>query len=186
MSKKYKFTNNSKLYFVSFAVTNWIDLFIRNEYRNILPDSIKHCQTEKDLELYGWCLMTSHVHLIIGSSGNALSNIMSVLKRNTSEELHKAITNNKTESRKEWMEWMIERAAKKTSNNAKFQLWQPENHPIELSTQKITWQKLDYINYNPAEAGFVNETTDWLYSSAIDSNNGKGLLDVILLDPLII
>ena len=84
------------------------------------------------------------------------------------------------------MEWMIERAAKKTSNNAKFQLWQPENHPIELSTQKIPWQKLDYIHYNPVEAGFVNETTDWLYSSAIDYNNGKGLLDVILLDPLII
>ena len=84
------------------------------------------------------------------------------------------------------MEWMIERAAKKTSNKAKFQLWQPENHPIELSTQKITWQKLDYINYNLVEAGFVNETTDWLYSSAIDYNNGKDLLDVILLDPLII
>ena len=35
MSKKYKFSDNSKLYFVSFAVTNWIDLFIRNEYKDI-------------------------------------------------------------------------------------------------------------------------------------------------------
>jgi hypothetical protein len=32
MSKKYKFADNDKIYFVSFAVTNWIDLFIRNEY----------------------------------------------------------------------------------------------------------------------------------------------------------
>ena len=32
MSKKYKFADNDKLYFVSFAVTNWIDLLIRNEY----------------------------------------------------------------------------------------------------------------------------------------------------------
>ena len=71
MSKKYKFTDNSKLYFVSFAVTNWIDLFVRDVYRNVLIDSIKHCQATKDLELYGWCIMTSHVHLIIGSSGNA-------------------------------------------------------------------------------------------------------------------
>ena len=186
MSKKYKFTDNSKLYFVSFAVTNWIDLFIRNEYKEILINSIKHCQAEKDLELYGWCIMTSHVHLIIGTSGNALSNIMRDLKRHTSEELHKAIANNKTESRKEWMLWMMERAAKKTSNDAKFQLWQPESHPIELSTQKIAWQKLDYIHYNPVEAGFVKNTIDWFHSSAIDYNNGNGLLNVILLDPMII
>lgn len=33
MSRKYKFADNDKLYFVSFAVNNWIDLFIRNEYR---------------------------------------------------------------------------------------------------------------------------------------------------------
>ena len=92
------------------------------------------------------CLITSHVHLIIGSSGNALSNIMRDLKRHTSEELHKTIANNKTESRREWMLWMMERAAKKTSNDAKFQLWQPENHPIELTTPKIAWQKLDYTH----------------------------------------
>ena len=38
MSKKYNFADNDKsdsyrIYFVSFVVTNWIDLFIRNEYR---------------------------------------------------------------------------------------------------------------------------------------------------------
>ena len=84
------------------------------------------------------------------------------------------------------MLWLMERAAKKTSNDAKFQLWQPENHPIGLSIQKIAWQKLDYIHYNPVEAGFVKNTTDWLPSSAIDYNSGKGLLDVLLLDPMII
>ena len=72
------------------------------------------------------------------------------LKQHTLEKLHKAITINKKESRKEWMMWKMERAAMKTSNNAKFQLWQPKNHPVALSTQKIAWQKLDYIHYNDA------------------------------------
>ncbi len=80
MSKKYKFGDNSKLYFVSFAVTNWIDLFIRNEYKEILLDSIRYCKKEKEMELYGWCIITSHVHLIIGTKGNTLSNIMRDLK----------------------------------------------------------------------------------------------------------
>lgn len=41
MSRKYKFTDNDKLYFVSFAVINWIDLFIRNEYKEIVVKSLE-------------------------------------------------------------------------------------------------------------------------------------------------
>jgi REP element-mobilizing transposase RayT len=132
MSSKYKFTDNEKLFFVTCTVSNWIDVFIRNEYKEILLDSIKYCQKEKDLELYGWCIMTSHIHLIIGTKGNALSNIMRDLKRHTFEQLHKAIKNNRTESRREWMLWMFERAAAQKANAAKFQLWQPECHTIYL------------------------------------------------------
>ena len=186
MSRKYKFTDSSVLHFVTFAVTNWIDLFVRDEYRKILIDSIAFCQANKQLELYGWCIMPSHVHLIIGTPGDSLSNIMRDLKRHTSEELHKAIANNKTESRKEWILWMMERAAKKNSNTAKFQLWNAESHPVALPTPKIAHQKLEYTHYNPVAAGFVRRSTDWVYSSAIDYNGGKGLLDVILLDPMII
>lgn len=186
MSKKYKFADNDKLYFVSFAVTNWIDLFIRNEYREEILNSIRYCQSNKGLELYGWCIMTSHVHLIIGTTGNPLQNIMRDLKRHTAEALHKTIQNNPTESRREWILWMMERAAKKNSNSAKFQLWQPENHPIQLINNKMAHQKLDYIHTNPVEAGFVTKAEEWKYSSAIDYYGGKGLLEIIRLDTLIV
>ena len=72
MSRKYKFHDNSQLYFVSFATVNWVDVFIRNEYKEVLLDSLRFCQLKKDLELYAWCMMTSHVHLIIGSRGNPM------------------------------------------------------------------------------------------------------------------
>ena len=186
MSKKYKFADNDKIYFVSFAVTNWIDLFIRNEYREEILNSIRYCQTYKDLELYGWCIMTSHVHLIIGTKGNPLQNIMRDLKRPTAEALHKSIQTNLIESRREWMLWMMERAAKKNSNTAKFQLWQPESHPIQLINNKMAHQKLDYIHNNPVEAGFVTKAEEWKYSSAIDYYGGKGLLEIIKLDTLIV
>jgi putative transposase len=84
------------------------------------------------------------------------------------------------------MLWQMKKASDEKSKDAKFQLWQAENHPIELTTQKIAWQKLDYTHYNPVEAGFVKRTTDWKYSSAIYYSGGMGLLDVILLDPMIV
>jgi REP element-mobilizing transposase RayT len=163
-----------------------VDLFIRNIYKDVLLESITHCQKNKDLELYGWCVMTSHAHLIVGTRGNPLSNIMRDLKRHTAEVLHKKISNNSTESRREWMLEIMKTTNKENDNNAKFQLWQSESHPIELSTAKMTWQKLDYIHNNPVEAGFVKHSKDWLYNSAIDYENGKGLLEIILLEPLFI
>jgi putative transposase len=80
MSRKYKFNDSQKPYFVSFAVVDWVDLFTRNVYRDILVDSLRYCQKEKDLELYAWCIMLSHVHLIISSKTSDLSDIMRDMK----------------------------------------------------------------------------------------------------------
>jgi len=165
MSRKYKFRDNSQLNFVSFATVNWIDVFIRNEYKDVLLDSLRFCQLRKDLELYAWCIMTSHVHLIIGSRGTPMEYIMRDFKSFTSTTLRKAISENLIESRREWMLWMFERAGKYNINNKDWQFWQQHNNPIELYDRKIMEQKLDYLHNNPVEAGFVSSPTDWIYSS---------------------
>jgi len=51
MSRNYKFYNPDGLYFVSFAVVNWLDVFTRNVYKDILLDSLKFCQREKGMEI---------------------------------------------------------------------------------------------------------------------------------------
>jgi REP element-mobilizing transposase RayT len=138
----------------------------------------------KGLEVYGWCIMTSHVHMIIGTRDEKLEDIVRDMKRHTSEQLKAAIKNHYGESRKEWMLWMMERAGRKNSNNISFQLWQQDNHPILLSTPAIAWQKLDYIHNNPVEAGIVTNSEDYLYSSARNYWNVKGLFEIRLLDPI--
>ncbi|MEQ9426860.1 MAG: transposase, partial [Cyclobacteriaceae bacterium] len=67
MSIKYKIRDQTKLHFVTFAVVYWIDVFSRKSYRDIVVDSLRYCQKEKGLELYAWCIMSNHVHLIIGT-----------------------------------------------------------------------------------------------------------------------
>ncbi len=75
MSRNYKFKNQAKLYFVSFATVNWIDVFICREYKDIVVDSLIYCIEHKDMELYAWCIMSSHVHLIMGTRGEEMQNI---------------------------------------------------------------------------------------------------------------
>ena len=48
MSRNYKFHNPESPYFISFAVVDWIDVFTRNEYKDIIIDSLHYCQKEKE------------------------------------------------------------------------------------------------------------------------------------------
>ena len=50
---------------MSFAVRGWVDVFTRNEYKNVLLESLEYCQKYKGLEIFAWCIMTNHVHLIM-------------------------------------------------------------------------------------------------------------------------
>lgn len=53
MSNKYKFAGNEKMYFINFSVVYWIDLFIGNAYKEVVLESWRCSQKEKDLEISG-------------------------------------------------------------------------------------------------------------------------------------
>ena len=40
MSRNYKFYNPEGLYFISFAVVGWLDVFTRNEYKALFLESL--------------------------------------------------------------------------------------------------------------------------------------------------
>jgi REP element-mobilizing transposase RayT len=181
MSRNYKIHNQERLYFVTFSVIRWIDVFTRREYKDILVESFKYCIANKGLELYAWVIMSNHVHLIIGTKDKPMQDILRDIKRYTSKALTKAIGENGQESRREWMLWFFEREGKANPNNEKYQFWQQGNHPIELWSNDGIDQKLDYIHNNPVEAGWVEEPEHYLYSSARDYAGNKGLIDILLL-----
>jgi REP element-mobilizing transposase RayT len=64
MSRKYKFKNPEGIYFISFATVYWIEVFIRNKYKDIVIESWKHCQKEKGLNIYDWIIVSGQVHMI--------------------------------------------------------------------------------------------------------------------------
>jgi putative transposase len=182
MSTRYKIKDQSKLHFVTSTVINWIDVFTRNQYKDIILDSLRYCQKNKGLEVYAWVLMTNHLHMIIGTHGGNLENIMRDFKSFTSRSIKEEILASKIESRKDWMLKMMKQEGISNTANNEWQFWQNANHPIELSTNNMIDQRLNYIHLNPVKAGFVYKPEDWIYSSAIDYCGGKGLLDIILIN----
>ncbi len=178
MSRKYKFYNKEGLYFVSFAVVYWIDVFTRDEYSVALVESLDFCRKNKGMEIYKWCIMPSHVHLIIRAKDNNPGDLLRDMKKFTSKKIQQLIADNPIESRKDWLLWFLKRAGSTNSIVEDSQFWQQHNKPIELWSAGIIDQKVDYIHMNPVVAGYVTEPHYWKYSSAIDYSGGKGLLDI--------
>ncbi len=175
MSRKYKFHNPEGVYFITFAVQGWVDVFTKNDYKNIIVDNLSYCQKNKGLELFAWCLMTNHLHLIARAvDGNTLSNILRDFKKFTSKALIKAIQENDRESRKEWLLNQF-----KTEKGNRF--WRADNKPIELWSNAVIDQKLNYIHQNPVTEGLVFRAEDYVYSSAADYAGEKGMLDILVI-----
>jgi putative transposase len=179
----YKIRDKEGIHFVTFAVTEWVDVFTRREYRDIVLDSIRHCQKEKGLILYAWCIMSNHAHLVVSAKNNDTSDILRDFKKFTSKQIIKAIEEHPGESRKEWMLKIFKQAGEQNSRNTYYQFWRQDNQPKELYSDHFTKQKIEYIHNNPVEAGIVDKAEEYLYSSARDYYNGKhcGLLMVEFL-----
>jgi putative transposase len=126
--------------------------------------------------------MPSHVHMIISTDGPNLSGIVRDFKSFTSRQLRVAITQNHTESRRQWMLYMMKTKGVSNGRNHDFQLWQQHNHPVQLDSVEKIDQRLLYLHMNPVQAGFVHEPEHWVMSSACDYMGSKGLIEVSLLD----
>lgn len=182
MSEKYKFHNEDGIYFITPTIVNWIDLFTRQAYSELVLDSLRYSQKEKGLIIHAWCIMPSHLHLIISKSGNEqLSSIVRDFKKFTSKAIIKEIENI-AESRREWLLRDFKAAGMPIKRITNYKVWQDGNHPVELDTNSMLEQRLSYLHNNPVEHGIVFQAEDYCYSSAIDYCGGQGLLEIDMIE----
>lgn len=177
MSRAYKFHKPDGLYFVTFATVGWVDVFTRRDFKDVVVESLRFCQKEKGLLLFGWVIMSNHVHLIAeASEGFKLQDIIRDLKKFTSKQIIRAIEEHPGESRREWMLKMFREAGAANSNNKGYQFWQQHNRPIELATNEMIERYVNYLHENPVKAGYVEHAEDYLYCSAAAIAGKPGLL----------
>jgi putative transposase len=168
MSSKYKVGEDATPHFVTFTVVGWIDVFSRELYKEILVSSLTYCIESKGMILHAWVIMTNHVHLIISSQTNKIEYIVRDMKKYTSKQIIKAIQENSTESRKEWMLNIFGYTGRHNNSNKDFQFWRQDYHPVELSSTERLKQRIDYLHENPVRSGLVWEPWHYKFSSAID------------------
>ena len=186
MSEKYKIYNNSEAYFVTSTIVDWYKLFTERAYYQIIIDSLNYCIRNKGLEIYSWCLMPNHLHMICRAiSSQSLSDILRDFKTHTSKSIIKHIKMSANIDSNQLLIQFSEACSH--LKNQRYKVWQDGNHPKEIYSSGFLYEKLNYIHNNPVKAGIVENPWDYQLSSARDYAGYKGLIEVVLLDhkPLI-
>lgn len=169
-----------ELYFVTSTVVDWIDIFTRPKYKHIILESLAYCQQKKGLKIYGWVLMSNHLHMIVSSATEAsVSDILRDFKKFTSKQIIAELETNSQESRSKWMLDRFYFAGANDKKILKHRFWQEGYHPELIYLHDFYMQKLNYIHNNPVRQEIVAQPEEYLYSSAVNYAGEKGLLEVI-------
>ena len=180
MSTGYKLSDKEGVYYLTFQIVGWVDIFTRKIYRDIVIESLKYCQQNKGLNLFAYVIMSNHIHLMAQSQHGDLSGFIRDFKNYTSKQFLEVV-NSDIESRNDWMKIVFEYHAKLKSKQTN-QIWTHENHAELIYSQKFVEQKLTYIHNNPVKSGIVLNPEDYLYSSARNYAGLDSVIDVIVLD----
>lgn len=178
---RYTITDQQGIYFLTFTVVDWLNVFTRRSYKDTIVDSLNYCIAQKGLIVYNWCLMSNHLHLIASAKEDAkLSDIIRDFKKFTAKKIIEQIQQ-EGESRKEWLLKHFEYAGKYDKRIKQYKFWREDNHALYLhpTETKIIDQKVDYIHNNPVVEGIVESPEEYLYSSAIDYAGEKGLVNIV-------
>ncbi len=176
----YKIRNLGGLHFVTFTVEGWIDLFSRCICRDIFLENLQYCRTHKGLKVSAYVIMSNHIHLIIQSTVDKLSDTIRDLKSSSIKKFIATI-HAEPESRRDWLLYMFEFHTNRTNKNKDFKIWTNDNHPEAIYSNEFLLTKLNYIHENPVRAGLVIKPEEYVYSSASNYAYGKGVTEIDFL-----
>lgn len=129
------------------------DVFFREEDRSVYRDLLRECAQRYSLEIWAYCWMTNHVHLVVvGHSGDSLARGLGNSHRRYSQYVNR---------RHGWSG----------------HLWSNRFYSTPLDVASAI-RAARYVELNPVRAGLVAEADDYPWSSA--RAHVRGEADVLL------
>jgi putative transposase len=170
--------------YLTFNVVDWIDVFIRQTYKQIIVDALNYCIESKKFTVYAWCLMTNHLHMLArAQDGSGLAMIEKEFKKYTTTKILEAI-DIEPDLRRSWMLQRFENCSLTLKKIEKFQLWQTCTNPTYIDFKQVykLQERVLYIHENPIRDGIVDKPEHYLYSSATDYAGKPGMVKVNVIN----
>ena len=144
--------------YLTVTCLEWLPILEDDYFKGIITDSLYFLSENKRASIYAFVIMSNHLHLIWQILGNhrrdavqrdflkfTAQQILRVLKSESLPILNNVLVNAK---------------------DRKYQIWERNPLSVPIWSDKVLWQKLEYIHYNPVRAGLCKYPEDYKYSSA--------------------
>lgn len=157
--------------FYTATIYQWKHLLLKDEYKNIIIESLQYLVKDKRIVLNGFVIMSNHLHLIWQALNEFTpSDVQASFMKYTSHQMIRLIKNDNPDMLDEF---------KVTKGDRNHQIWKREPLGVELFTPEVFYQKLNYIHNNPVRAGLCNYPEEYYYSSAKFYHDGKDNLGML-------
>jgi len=171
---RYKIFETAYPYFMTSTFVHGYPFFGNPTVARLVLNSLKFLQHHREVTLYCYVLMENHWHII--AQGDELSEKMRHFKSYTAKEIIKIFKqNNRTHLLRQ-----LRHAKLRHKTESTHQVWQESFHPQQIIGDNMMIQKLEYIHDNPVKRGYVDQPTDWRYSSARNYAKLESLIPITL------
>ncbi|HTD93631.1 MAG TPA: hypothetical protein VK644_07465 [Chitinophagaceae bacterium] len=167
-------------YFITFNTVDWVDVFIRPVYKQVIVHTLNHFIEHKGLIVYSWCLMTNHLQLVVQArEGHVIAEIEKEFKSFTTTKILEAIST-EPQVRRNWMLKRFANFGDMLGLMKKYHIWQTSSSPLHIDMKKhdILIEHFSHIHNSPVRDRFVDTAADYPYSSARDYAGMEGLVHI--------
>ena len=152
-----EYATNHTLFFTA-TVLDWKNLLKPDKYKDIVIESLGFLVKDKRVEVNAFVIMQNHIHLIWQMLNNhKRENVQRDFLKFTAQKIKNDLTKNHPE------------VLSKFEVNAKdrrYQFWERNPLSVDLYTEAVFIQKLEYIHLNPVQAQLCSLPEEYWYSSA--------------------
>jgi putative transposase len=165
-------------YFLTLNTVDKIDVFTRPAYKQVVADALNYFVDTQGLSIYAWCLMTSHLHLIVRTKdASAPAYFERDFKKFTTPAVLKTIEM-EMDFRRDWMLRHFEEYRQSLQRKEKFHLWQDCSSPLRIDCKqpRMVMERIVHVHENPVRERIVEQPEAYLFSSARDYTGQPGLV----------
>ncbi|MFT3948089.1 MAG: transposase [Agriterribacter sp.] len=136
----------------------WKKLLAPDKYKDIIVNSLRFLVQENRIILNAFVIMPNHLHFIWQmKAGQKADAVQRDFLKFTAQRIKADLLKNHPQ---------VLAHFKVNAKDRQYQFWERNPLSIELRTNTVYEQKLDYIHWNPVKAGLCKIPEDYKYSSA--------------------
>ena len=150
--------------FYTATILEWKHLLKPDKYKQVIIDSLRYLTSNKQVSLYAFVIMSNHIHLIWQAMpGKTPTEIQHSFMKYTAQQIKFDLVKNHP---------AVLEKFRVNARDRTYQFWERNSLGIELNTNPVFMQKLEYIHYNPVKAGLCLLPEEYYFSSAAFYHSG--------------